>query len=80
MANQLSDGLYRLTPHGIAIGKALMKVVTGQIRRLIATVPPQHGKSTLIREWFPLFLSAHDPDRKIIYASYEADFAACWRG
>jgi predicted phage terminase large subunit-like protein len=41
-------------------------------------MPPQHGKSTLIAEYFPAWYLGKFPDRRVIYASYEADFAATW--
>lgn len=48
------------------------------VDRLFVTMPPRHGKSYLISEHFsPWYLSRY-PNRNILLASYEADFAATW--
>lgn len=45
---------------------------------LLVEVPPRHGKSTLISEHAPAWFLGTFPDRRVILASYEADFAATW--
>ncbi len=41
-------------------------------------MPPRHGKSELISKAFPAWYLGTFPDRRILLASYEADFAAGW--
>ncbi len=42
------------------------------------SLPPQTGKSELFSNWIPQWLFNVFPSRRIILASYEADFAATW--
>ena len=42
-------------------------------------MPPRHGKSELVSRYFPAWYLGTHPDKRIILASYEADFAATWR-
>lgn len=57
-----------------------MAVEAGDIKRLIVTMPPQHGKSELTSWHFPAWMLGHHPDWPIILASYEQDFASQWGG
>ena len=41
---------------------------------------PRHGKSFIVSQWFTVWYLENFPERKIILASYEADFAARWGG
>jgi phage terminase large subunit-like protein len=78
MANKLTNGMYQLSRHGVRIGQALKEIVLGNVRRLLLHVPPQHGKTTIVGEWFPPYLFAFNPGAKLIYTSYEAEFAEHW--
>jgi hypothetical protein len=55
-----------------------MRVATGQIRRLIVTMPPRHGKSSTVSHYFPAWYLGTFPEKRVILTSYEADFAAGW--
>lgn len=46
--------------------------------RLIVSMPPRHGKSELLSHWTPIWYLANFPRKRIILASYAADFAASW--
>jgi predicted phage terminase large subunit-like protein len=48
----------------------------GKIRRLIVTIPPQHGKSTGASVLLPAYLLGLDPDRQIAIASYSKSLAS----
>lgn len=48
------------------------------IIRLAVSMPPRHGKSYTISEHLPPWFLTKYPDRQVILASYEADFAATW--
>ncbi len=41
-------------------------------------MPPRHGKSNLVSEWFPVWYLGLWSDDRVILASYEADFASTW--
>lgn len=48
----------------------------GWVRRLIVSVPPQHGKSTGASILLPAYLLGLDPDRRIAIASYSKSLAS----
>jgi len=56
--------------HLEAITYALSRVASGDINRLIITVPPRHLKSICASVAFPAFLLGRDPTRRIICVSY----------
>lgn len=41
-------------------------------------MPPRHGKSTICSECFPAWYLGRYPDKSVILASYEAEYAASW--
>jgi predicted phage terminase large subunit-like protein len=49
---------------------------TGQIKRLIITLPPRYLKSITASVAFPAWLLGHDPSQKIVCVSYSQDLAA----
>jgi len=53
----------------------LNKFATGEIPKLIVTVPPQHGKSEGSTRRLPAFLFGKRPDLKIAIGSYSQTFA-----
>ena len=46
--------------------------------RLLVQMPPRHGKSETVSVWTPIWMLNAFPARKVMLASYEADFAAGW--
>jgi predicted phage terminase large subunit-like protein len=46
----------------------------------MVSMPPQHGKSLLISNYFPAWILGNWPSTKIILSSYEATYAAFWGG
>ncbi len=48
----------------------LTRFARGEIRRLMVSVPPQHGKSYGASQLLPAWLLGLDPDRRITIASY----------
>lgn len=58
-----------------AICHALGEVRAGRERRLVITVPPRHLKSVTAAVAFAAYLLGHDPQMKIMVASYSADLA-----
>ena len=41
-------------------------------------MPPRHGKSELLSHWTPIWYLANWPHKRVILASYAADFATSW--
>jgi len=41
-------------------------------------MPPRHGKSEIVSRYTPAWYLSMFPDRQVMLASYEADFAASW--
>jgi predicted phage terminase large subunit-like protein len=61
--------------HLEAIAFALTRVLRGEIKRLIITVPPRGLKSICASVAFPAFVLGHDPTRRIICVSYAEGLA-----
>lgn len=55
--------------------EVLDRFAKGEIRRLIVSVPPQHGKSEGSSRLLPAFILGLNPDKKIVIGSYNADVA-----
>jgi predicted phage terminase large subunit-like protein len=62
--------------HLDAMAYALEQVATGDILRLVITVPPRHLKSLSASVGFVAWLLGQDPTRRIITVSYGEDLAA----
>lgn len=50
----------------------------GELEGLVVSMPPQHGKSELCSRYLPAWFLGTHPDKRVILASYEADFASSW--
>lgn len=74
----LVDPTWKAFPHVVALAKKLEAVERGEIKRLIVTMPPQHGKSQVTSRFFPTWFLGRNPDKRVILASYEASFAEEW--
>jgi len=55
--------------------EVLDKFAKGEIRKLIVSAPPQHGKSQGSSRFLPAFILGQDPDKKIVIGSYNAEMA-----
>lgn len=73
-----SRGKWLCPPHLQHLNSKLMDVAAGRCKRLIVTMPPRHGKSLLISQYFPAWFLGLHPDDRIILTSYESSFAASW--
>jgi predicted phage terminase large subunit-like protein len=74
----LADSTYQPARHLILLAEKLRDVAAGACRRLMVQMPPRHGKSSLVSRYFPAWYLGLFPDREIMLASYEHDFAAGW--
>jgi predicted phage terminase large subunit-like protein len=61
--------------HVEAMAYALARVMLGEIKRLIITVPPRSLKSICASVAFAAFVLGHDPTRRIICVSYSEGLA-----
>lgn len=61
-------------PHYI-LAERLEAVERGEIKRLLVTEPPQHGKSRLVSVHFPCWYLAHHPEKNIVQTSYAVSLA-----
>jgi hypothetical protein len=61
--------------HLEAIAYALTRVLNGELRRLIITVPPRSLKSICASVAFPAFALGHNPSLRFICASYAENLA-----
>lgn len=66
--------LYEEAIHHRAIVEALEKVERGEIRRLIISMPPRHGKSELASKRFPTWCAGRHPNWQVIFATYSQEF------
>jgi predicted phage terminase large subunit-like protein len=61
--------------HHKKIAAALDRVVSGECKRLMITMPPRHGKSQMGSYLFPAYLMGKKPDSKLIVGSHTAELA-----
>lgn len=73
-----SKGAWTCPPHLAILNQKLLDIAGGRCKRLLVSMPPRHGKSMLISQYFPAWLIGIFPQTKIILASYEANFASSW--
>lgn len=62
--------------HLDAIAYELERCRSGEINRLIITIPPRNLKSIAASVAFPAFVLGHDPTRRIICVSYSQELTA----
>jgi predicted phage terminase large subunit-like protein len=61
--------------HLDVLDETLMKVSKGEIKRLIVTMPPRHGKSERVSKKFPAWHQGNNPNDEIIISSYSLDLS-----
>jgi predicted phage terminase large subunit-like protein len=70
-----SNHKWRPSAHLLLLTETLEKVSRGDIRRLIVTMPPRHGKSEVVSKKFPAWHLGRCPNDEIILASYSIDLS-----
>jgi predicted phage terminase large subunit-like protein len=73
--SKVLKGGFQVGRHTQILAAHLHYAMTGQIKRLIVTMPPRHGKSLLVSQIFPCFILGHRPTASIIQSGYSADIA-----
>lgn len=66
---------YRDAAHHRLIARHLEAVERGDIKRLMITMPPRHGKSMLASEFFPAWYIGRNPDHYVVTATYAQELA-----
>lgn len=69
---------YQIPPHIELLNEKLQAIAFGDINRLMVFLPPRHGKSWLVSQYFPAWYLGMFPDNRVILTAYEAEFAASW--
>jgi predicted phage terminase large subunit-like protein len=57
-------------PHLVLLQEKLQAIDRGELKRLIVSMPPRHGKSELLSVHAPVWFLERNPKREIIPASY----------
>ena len=57
------------------VADALMAVERGEIRRLMISAPPRHGKTQLVSKRFPLWYLGRNPNTQIVHCGYGGTIA-----
>jgi hypothetical protein len=78
----VSDRRFQLPAHIHRINREILEAIAATERErleqpqiLLVSVPPRHGKSTLISHYLPAWYLGVFPERRVILTSYEAEFA-----
>lgn len=69
------DKEYIFKPFHKILTDALERALKKESKRIMISVPPQHWKSTISTQRFPLFAHLQDPTLNIVSASYSGDLA-----
>jgi predicted phage terminase large subunit-like protein len=76
------DPEYRLRPHinllSERVAHAVREVERGRSQRLIVSMPPRAGKSTLTSQWTPLWLLRRHPEWSVVMTSYDPQLTIKW--
>lgn len=67
---------YETPPHVELIGQKLESLERRGIKRLMVFMPPRHGKSFLISQFFPTWYLGRNPEHEIIFTSYSQEVAS----
>lgn len=71
----VSRGQWKRAKHLDLLCRTLEAVERGEIKRLIITMPPRHGKSEVTSKHFPAWYLGKHPDHEVILTSYAAEIA-----
>lgn len=66
---------FKVAPHFVKMADTLMKVINGEITRLVINIPPRYGKTELAVKNFIAYGLAINPSSKFIHLSYSDTLA-----
>lgn len=69
------DKSYEHPAHIVKLCETLERVERGEVRRLIVTMPPRHGKSVTATRRFAAWYLGRNPDKRVIIAAHTASLA-----
>lgn len=72
-----SRGQWRRARHLDLVEQACLDTIANS-GRLILSVSVRHGKSEFASKWLPAWYLGTNPDKRVILAGHEADFAMSW--
>lgn len=81
------EGEFQQPPHIALLNQVITALIEGKLtnprtgkvyKRLLLTLPPRHGKSEFTSKFTPAWYLSKYPGRRVMLASYEADFASDW--
>lgn len=64
------DPTFKVNRHAVFICKQINRLVFGDLKRLIISMPPRHGKSLLCSVYLPAFIYGILPQSEVIATSY----------
>ena len=73
--NDIDRSVYEDAKHHRAVARVIEEVENGGIQFLILTMPPRSGKSQLVSRHLPAWYLGKHPDRSVVVATYNDDFA-----
>lgn len=78
----LDDPTWILEPHLRLLNEYILRLVRHQLptSNLIVSMPPRHGKSTLLSKYTPAWFLGCWPNLQVLLATYGDEFAAQWGG
>lgn len=76
----INNGYWKPRNFDLIIIELLQYAIQGRISRILLSVPPRHGKSTLISKNFVSYFLAHFPNEKVILTSYSQGLASEFGG
>lgn len=74
-ARYLSPSTYQFNWHHHLLHGQLDRFAKKEIKRLIVTMPPGHGKSEAVSRNLPAYLFGQDPNNRLICCSYNTELA-----
>lgn len=80
LALKLSEGLWKEATHLRYLSDMIVRLENREIKRLMVSLPPRHGKSHLLDIWTPLWWLTKHPRDHVVLASYGEVFARQWGG
>jgi predicted phage terminase large subunit-like protein len=80
VALHLSEGRWKEARHLRYLSDMLVRLEKREIKRLMVSLPPRHGKSYLLDIWAALWWLTRHPRDHVVLASYGEVFARQWGG
>jgi len=80
LAIHLSGGQWKEARHLRYLSNQIVRLEKREIKKLMVSMPPRHGKSRLLDVWTPIWWMTRHPPDQIVLASYGEMFARQFGG